>query len=60
MKIVDETATYSDLKLENDPIIYRINDGHYSGYKTIQLTDNKTTSSYTLIIRGANYQFEAD
>lgn len=60
MKIVDETATYSDLKFENDPIIYRINDGHYSGYKTIQLTDNKTTSSYTLIIRGANYQFEAD
>lgn len=60
MTIVNETSTYTDLKLDQDAIVYRICDADHSGYKTIQLTDKKTTSSYTLIIRGANYQFEAN
>lgn len=60
MEVVEETDHYTTMKLKNNDILYHIYDGDFSGYKTILLKDKKTTSSYTLIIRGATYQFTAD
>lgn len=60
MEIVNDTETFTTLKLKNDDIVYRIYDGEYSGYKAVTLKDDNTTSSYTLIIRGLKYKVEAD
>ncbi|WP_193013998.1 VOC family protein [Staphylococcus equorum] len=60
MEKISETKTYTALKLKNDDVVYHIYDGEHSGYKSVTLRDDKTSSSYTLIIRGTSYQFEAD
>lgn len=60
MEIVNDTETFTTLKLKNDDIVYRIYDGEYSGYKAVTLKDDHTTSPYTLIIRGLKYKVEAD
>ena len=39
MKIVNETATSTDLKLESDEVIYKIEDGKDSGFHTLIMTD---------------------
>ncbi|WP_436854769.1 VOC family protein [Staphylococcus caeli] len=60
MELVSESDKTTTLKLKNDDILFNISDGNYSGYKTVTLQDSKTTSPYTLIIRGLSYRFEAD
>ena len=60
MEVVNDTETFTTLKLKNDDIVYRIYDGEYSGYKAVTLKDDNTTSPYTLIIRGLKYKVEAD
>ncbi|HLR19151.1 MAG TPA: VOC family protein [Staphylococcus sp.] len=60
MDKISETKAYTDLKLKNDDVVYRIYDGEHSGYKSIIIHDDKTSSPYSLIIRGTSYQFEAD
>ena len=39
LKIVNETATSTDLKLETDEVIYKIEDGKDSGFHTLIMTD---------------------
>ena len=60
MEIIDDTETYTSLKLPNDTIVYEIYDGEVSKYHTVILKDEKATSSYSLIIRGVRYRFDAD
>ena len=60
MEIIDDTETYTSLKLPNDTIVYEIYDGEVSKYHTVILRDEKATSSYSLIIRGVRYRFDAD
>ena len=58
MKIVNETATSTDLKLETDKVIYKIEDGKDSGFHTLIMTDIHATAPYSIFIRGAKYRFE--
>lgn len=60
MDIVSEDEKVTILKLKHDDLIFKISDGPNSGYKSITIKDSKTTSPYTLIIRGLSYIFEAD
>ena len=58
MDIIEENENYTDLKLEGDTIVYRIQDAAQSGYNTIVFKDNETTTPYSIIIKGAKYHFE--
>ena len=58
LKIVNETATSTDLKLETDEVIYKIEDGKDSGFHTLIMTDINATAPYSIFIRGAKYRFE--
>lgn len=58
MDIIEENENYTDLKLEGDTIVYRIQDAAQSGYNTIVFKDNETTTPYSIIIKGAKYRFE--
>ncbi|MCE4990270.1 VOC family protein [Staphylococcus hominis] len=58
MDIIEENENYTDLKLEGDTIVYRIQDAAQSGYNTIIFKDNETTTPYSIIIKGAKYRFE--
>ena len=58
MKIVNETATSTDLKLETDEVIYKIEDGKDSGFHTLIMADINATAPYSIFIRGAKYRFE--
>ncbi|CEF18118.1 Putative uncharacterized protein [Staphylococcus xylosus] len=60
MEIIDEAASVTTLKLKGDETLFNISDGTDSGYKSVTIKDNKTTSPYTLIIRGLSYKFIAD
>lgn len=58
MDIIEENENYTDLKLEGDTIVYRIQDAAQSGYNTIVFKDNETMTPYSIIIKGAKYRFE--
>ena len=58
LKIVNETATSTDFKLETDEVIYKIEDGKDSGFHTLIMTDINATAPYSIFIRGAKYRFE--
>ncbi|MBM0867306.1 glyoxalase-like protein [Staphylococcus auricularis] len=58
MQVVEENEQYTDLKLNNDDIIFRIFVADHSGYQTVVLQDTSATDPYTINIRGAQYRFE--
>ncbi|PHK50226.1 VOC family protein [Staphylococcus edaphicus] len=60
MEVVSEDNKVTILKLNNNDVLFKISDGPNSGYKSVTIKDSKTTSPYTLIIRGLSYKFEAD
>ncbi|NWK83285.1 VOC family protein [Staphylococcus sp. GSSP0090] len=60
MDIVSDDENTTILQLKQDQLLFKITDGTDSGYKSVTIKDSKTTSPYTLIIRGLRYIFEAD
>ena len=58
MDIIEENENYTDLKLEGDTIVYRIQDAAQSGYNTIVLKIMKLRLLIQLLLKGAKYRFE--
>ncbi|MBU5272336.1 VOC family protein [Staphylococcus caprae] len=58
MQILHEYDTYTDLILKDDDILFRIEDGKESGYRTLIIKDANATAPYSIFIRGAKYRFE--
>ena len=58
MQILHEYDTYTDLILKDDDILFRIEDGKESGYRTPIIKDANATAPYSIFIRGAKYRFE--
>lgn len=60
MLVVNDGEKSTELQLPNDNVIYEFYDSDNPKYEKVVLHDSKTTASYTLIIRGLHYRFEAD
>ena len=54
MDIIEENENYTDLKLEGDTIVYRIQDAAQSGYNTIVLKIMKLRLLIQLLLKEPN------
>lgn len=60
MSVIEEGDNYTDLRLTDDNIIYRIQNGQHSGYRTVIFKDKEATAPYSINIKGAKYRFEPE